>query len=523
MDPTRWSGSSFSYIDVSAVSSELWRVRGATRHTASTAPSRARKLVEPNDVIFATVRPTLKRIAMIPQDLNGAVVSTAFCVLRADRAKADPRFIYYAVLTDAFAARLVNLQRGASYPAVSDGDVLDQEVVAPPIAEQCAIADVLSKIHTAVEVKENIVAALKQLKAATMAKLFREGLRGQPLKQTEIGEIPESWATVPLGEIASVGNGSTPKRDNPKYWEGGTVPWLTSAKVHESVIETADEFVTDAARTECHLPLVRKRSIVIAITGQGKTLGHAAMVMFDTCVSQHLAYVQSETNEIRPEFLLHFLQGRYHELRQVSRAGGSTRGALTCAFLKRYPVPLPPLSDQQRIATILDGLTTRLEREESRRRNLLMLFSSTLQALMTGQVRVPAEMVAQLGGGPGAAAVGRTRGAAEERKGGRPGEAVLQEIVRRIVEAVTPEKIILFGSAARGEMGPDSDLDLLVVKACEHRREVARAVRACLRGLAPGRGKDVVVVTPADVERDGDTIGYVIRPALREGRVVYAA
>ena len=100
-------------------------------------------------------------------------------------------------------------------------------------------------------------------------------------------------------------------------------------------------------------------------------------------------------------------------------------------------------------------------------------------------------------------------------------EETLREIVRRIVEAVAPEKIILFGSAARGEMGPDSDLDLLVVKSCENRREVARAIRQSLLGI--GVPKDVVVVTPEDIEEQKDIPGMIVRAALREGKILYAA
>jgi len=103
------------------------------------------------------------------------------------------------------------------------------------------------------------------------------------------------------------------------------------------------------------------------------------------------------------------------------------------------------------------------------------------------------------------------------------GEETLAEIVRCIVETVAPEQIILFGSAARGEMGSDSDVDLLVVKSCADRRETARTIYRQLRGVAPGLSKDIIVVTPEDVERDRDTIGYIIRPALLQGRVVYAA
>jgi predicted nucleotidyltransferase len=100
-------------------------------------------------------------------------------------------------------------------------------------------------------------------------------------------------------------------------------------------------------------------------------------------------------------------------------------------------------------------------------------------------------------------------------------EEILQEIVRRIVAAVQPEKIILFGSAAREEMGPDSDLDLLVIKSCRNRRETARRIRRRLIGI--GVPKDIIVATPGDIERYKDTIGLIYRPALREGKVLYAA
>jgi predicted nucleotidyltransferase len=99
---------------------------------------------------------------------------------------------------------------------------------------------------------------------------------------------------------------------------------------------------------------------------------------------------------------------------------------------------------------------------------------------------------------------------------------VLRDIVRRVVDAAHPEKIILFGSAARGEMGPNSDVDLLVVKRGKfNRRRVAAKIHHRLYGA--DAAVDVVVVTPEDVQRYGDAPCLVIFPALREGRVVYAA
>ena len=98
---------------------------------------------------------------------------------------------------------------------------------------------------------------------------------------------------------------------------------------------------------------------------------------------------------------------------------------------------------------------------------------------------------------------------------------MLEQLTAAIVKAVEPERIILFGSAARGEMRADSDLDVLVVKDGRHYRDVARAVYMCVP--TDTRAVDVVVATNEDIERHRDTPCYVIQPALREGRVLYDA
>ncbi|HEV3257303.1 MAG TPA: nucleotidyltransferase domain-containing protein [Gemmataceae bacterium] len=100
----------------------------------------------------------------------------------------------------------------------------------------------------------------------------------------------------------------------------------------------------------------------------------------------------------------------------------------------------------------------------------------------------------------------------------KPG--ILRDIIRRVVEAAHPDKIILFGSAARGAMGPNSDVDLLVIKRGKFDRwRLTTAIYRHLRGA--DAAVDVVVVTPAEVERYRDTHCLVICPALREGEVVY--
>jgi predicted nucleotidyltransferase len=96
----------------------------------------------------------------------------------------------------------------------------------------------------------------------------------------------------------------------------------------------------------------------------------------------------------------------------------------------------------------------------------------------------------------------------------------LDLIIRRIVEVAKPEKIILFGSAARGAMGPNSDVDLLVIKSGANRLDLMGEIYRNLHGV--GEPVDVIVVTPEDVERYRNSFALAIYPALRDGKVVYA-
>jgi predicted nucleotidyltransferase len=99
-------------------------------------------------------------------------------------------------------------------------------------------------------------------------------------------------------------------------------------------------------------------------------------------------------------------------------------------------------------------------------------------------------------------------------------EKIIRSMADRIAERFRPDKIILFGSYARGDAGPDSDADFLVVMPVEgSRRELSVRIATEISGL--GLPKDVVVVTPEEVERDRNAVGTLIKPALREGRVLF--
>lgn len=103
----------------------------------------------------------------------------------------------------------------------------------------------------------------------------------------------------------------------------------------------------------------------------------------------------------------------------------------------------------------------------------------------------------------------------------QPDEKALQTIIDRIVDATQPEQIILFGSAARGDMGRNSDIDLLVIKSDVHRRQTMGMLHRIMIGA--GYPVDVIVAHPEDIERYGDSPALIYRSALTTGIVIYDA
>jgi type I restriction enzyme, S subunit len=269
-------------------------------------------------------------------------------------------------------------------------DKIDRIAVAkPPLPEQQNIADVLDHVRQGIETQRAQFKIATELKRAVMREVFTRGLRGEAQKDSEIGPVPESWDVVPLGSLGRVGNGSTPKKNTSDYWSGGTFPWLTSAKVYDRNIAKADQFVTELALAECHLPIVQPGAILVAITGQGKTLGHCAVLNIAATTNQHIAYLATNLSKAVPSFVRGYLETQYDYFRQVGSGGGSTKGALTCAFLRDLPIPLPPtLDEQSEITAILDAIDAKIDLHKRKKAVLEELFRALLHKLMTGSIRV---------------------------------------------------------------------------------------------------------------------------------------
>ena len=140
----------YDYIDLTSVCRETGNVLETLKIKADNAPSRAQKMVQLDDVIFATTRPSQMRIALIPKKFDGQIASTGYCVLRADKVNVLPKWIFFTLSTTEFKKFVAENQSGTAYPAISDSKLKEFKIPLPPLSEQQRIATILDKFDTLV-------------------------------------------------------------------------------------------------------------------------------------------------------------------------------------------------------------------------------------------------------------------------------------------------------------------------------------------------------------------------------------
>ena len=390
-DPRKKPDETFQYVDVSSVSNESFKITSATPTIGSEAPSRARKAIETDDVLFATVRPTLKRIALVPQKHDGAIASTGYCVLRCDKAKADPGFVYFFLITDHFNARMAGLERGASYPAVRDSDVKDSWLPLPPIPEQKKIAHILSMVQRAIEAQERIIQNTTELKKALMHKLFTEGLRGEPQKQTEIGLVPETWDVVPLEQIAESFQYGTSVKCG--YDVRGKAV-LRIPNVVGGAVDISDlKFGKPKPNEIDNLRLQLGDLLFVRTNGVKGNAGRCSMFegeVEDCYFASYLIRVRLDPSKMNPTFLNEYSRT---ETGSSFLSGKSIRTAdgkfnINSGMLKTMFVPVPAIGEQKEIASALALIDAKFSSARTKKTVLQDLFRSLLHELMTAKTRV---------------------------------------------------------------------------------------------------------------------------------------
>lgn len=158
-----------------------------------------------------------------------------------------------------------------------------------------------------------------------------------------------------MGDVCKLVTGATPSKTKIEYWEGGTIPWMSSGEVNLKRVNDTEKKITQLGYEKTSTTLVPIHSIVIALAGQGKTRGKVAITEIELCTNQSLCSI-IVNDKLNYKFLYYFLDGKYEDLRTISNGEG-TRGGLSLKILLPYKVPVPPLPVQEEIVRILDKFT----------------------------------------------------------------------------------------------------------------------------------------------------------------------
>lgn len=290
-------------------------------------------------------------------------------------------FLFYKLLQ--FKPELDALGSGATFKAINRSTLETLSLEVPPADEQMAIAVVLNALQDSLENCHTVAKAMHRLRAATMTKVFREGVRGEPLKETTIGTIPASWAVVPLNEIARIERGkfSHRPRNDPRFY-GGVTPFIQTGDVARSNgrIRTYNQTLNDRGLGVSRV--FPKGTIVLTIAAN---IADTAILEFDSAFPDSLVGITPDAG-LDARFLESYLRTQKPQMDRLAPKG--TQKNINIQFLRPWPTPRPTLEEQQRIAETMEVLDERLRVANAFHAGLARLFETMLNSLLTGQVRL---------------------------------------------------------------------------------------------------------------------------------------
>lgn len=348
-------------------------------------PTLSRLLLRPGDLLVARIGGTTGKTYLV-RDCPEAVFASYLIRLRAKAV--DPGFLYYFTKSRLYWTQ-IDAHKGDKLKGGISGSVLATiRHPVPPPTEQRAIAHVLFEMEWRWLLEYRRAEALQKLKTATMAKLFREGLRGEPLRETDIGLLPGSWERVPLGSLLHVAQYGLSVRGQ----RSGTVPILRMNCQHDGEVVFRDlQFVDHLDAETLERYRLAEGDLLFNRTNSFELVGRTALFSGDRAAvfASYLVRLRADRTRIDPRFLNFFLGLKSTQERLK---GFATRGVsqsnISASKLKNLLIPVPPLAEQHGIASTISAIQRACRHGEARAAELDSLFATTLSALMSGRTRV---------------------------------------------------------------------------------------------------------------------------------------
>ncbi|NDV63139.1 restriction endonuclease subunit S [Puniceicoccales bacterium CK1056] len=271
-------------------------------------PGQAKKSIRLDDILFSEIRPANGRWAYIDFEANDYVVSTKLMVIRANKEKVFPRYLYQFLTSTHTTNWLQHLaeSRSGTFPQITFDQVSSLEIYLPPLPEQKAIAHILGTLDDKIELNRKMNETLEAMARALFKSWFVDfdpvrvkmdgrqpaGMDAETAKlfpskfvESELGPIPEGWEVAPLFEIIEILSGGTPKTSVDEYWNGN-IPWYS---VKDSPQET-DVWVINTEKNVSQLGIDNSAAKILPenttiISARG-TVGKLALVGVPMAMNQ---------------------------------------------------------------------------------------------------------------------------------------------------------------------------------------------------------------------------------------------
>jgi type I restriction enzyme S subunit len=301
----------------------------------------------------------------------------------------DNWFLFYLLI---FAKRrLEERGTGSTFKSINKGVLQNFSIPLPPLPEQRRIAHVLSTIQRAIAAQDDLIAAAREVKRSLMQRLFTYGPGPEPAptKETEIGEMPEHWEVVRLGDVLQTTQyGLSVRADRT-----GKYPMLRMNNLDDGRIDALDLKYVDLDEGDFAKFRVRKRDVLFNRTNSYELVGKTAI--FDTegdfVFASYLIRVVPDAANLLPESLNYYLNWDDAQRRlKMLATRGVSQSNISATKLKRFVIGLPSITEQEEIAHSLSAADCKIEAEEQRKAALQALFKAMLHQLMTGQIRLRA-------------------------------------------------------------------------------------------------------------------------------------
>ncbi len=360
--------------------------------TAKGLANSSAKLLEPGTLLVAMYGSIGKLgITTFRCATNQAI---AFCKLHEG---IDLRYVFYALLNER--QRLLDLGQGGTQLNISQTLLRAHEVNLAPAREQQRIVSRIEELFSEIDEGERalervgrLVERYRQsvLKAAVTGELTR-GWRAQHggSNDSASDDLPPGWRRVAVEELCAVQTGATPKRGEARYYENGTIPWVTSGAVNARRITEANEFITRSAIDETNAKVFPAGTLIVAMYGEGKTRGKVSELGIAAATNQACAALLCADLEPGLKgYLRLFFEQHYDELR--GQAAGGVQPNLNLSLIKQTVLPLPPQAETREICNQVAVQLSQAEAlrlELSRRRSAATaLRQSILKAAFSGQL-----------------------------------------------------------------------------------------------------------------------------------------